>query len=140
MKSEVDSYRRATRTFSGQNRFLGSWNRGTSINTSCTTHKRRAPQGEMFVFFSKTFLKLHLKWEFNPWMHTNKAIFSKIRVLFVYFQKRQGKARTLPLSSCTCKLIYVLKSGWYSINFFFMTMSKFSKNWIFTLKSWASHG
>ena len=117
-----------------------SWNRGTSINTSCTIYKRRAPQGKIFLFFSMICLKLHLKWEFNPQMYTNRAIFSKIRALFVYFQKRQGKPPTLSLSSCAPKLIYFLKRGWYSTNFFFMTMSKFSKNWLLTLKSRASHG
>ena len=117
-----------------------SWNRGTLINTSCTIYKRRAPQGKIFLFFSMICLKLHLKWEFNPQMYTNRAIFSKIRALFVYFQKRQGKPPTLSLSSCAPKLIYFLKRGWYSTNFFFMTMSKFSKNWLLTLKSRASHG
>ena len=48
-------------------------------------------------------------------MHKNRAIFSNIRVLFVYFQKRQGKPPTLLLSSCAPKLIYFLKRGWYSI-------------------------
>ena len=117
-----------------------SWNRGTSINTSCTIYKRRAPQGKIFLFFSMICLKLHLKWEFNPQMYTNRAIFSKIRALFVYFQKRQGKPPTLSLSSCAPKLIYFLKRGWYSTNFFFKTMSKFSKNSLLTLKSRASHG
>ena len=42
-------------------------------------------------------------------MRTNRAILSKISVLFVYFQKRQGKPPTLPLSSCTPKLILFLK-------------------------------
>ena len=60
-------------------------------------------------------------------MHTDRAIFLKIRALFVYFQKRQEKSPTLPFSSCTPKLIYFLKRGWYSTNFFFMTMPNFSK-------------
>ena len=34
-----------------------SWNRGTSINTSCATHKRRAPQGKIFVLFLQDTLK-----------------------------------------------------------------------------------
>ena len=89
-----------------------SWNRGTSINTSCTIYKRRAPQGKIFLFFSMICLKLHLKWEFNPQMYTNRAIFSKIRALFVYFQKRQGKPPTLSLSSCAPKLIHFRKRGW----------------------------
>ena len=38
-------------------------------------------------------------------MHINRALFSKIRALFVYFQKGQGKPPTLPLSSCMAKLI-----------------------------------
>ena len=36
------------------------------------------------------------------------------------------------------RLIYFLERGWYSANFFFMTMSKFSKNSILSLKSRAS--
>ena len=42
-------------------------------------------------------------------MHSNRAIFSKIRVLFVYFQKRQGKPFTLLLSGSTPKSIFLLK-------------------------------
>ena len=38
-------------------------------------------------------------------MYINRALFSKIRALFVYFQKRQGKPPTLLLSSCMAKLI-----------------------------------
>ena len=34
-----------------------SWNRGTSINTSCTTHKRRAPQEKILLFFPENILK-----------------------------------------------------------------------------------
>ena len=48
-----------------------AWNRGTLINVSCTTSKRRAPQGKILVFQ----------------MHTNRALFSKIRTLFL---KNQG--------------------------------------------------
>ena len=28
-----------------------SWNLSTSINVSCATHKRKAPQGKIVVFF-----------------------------------------------------------------------------------------
>ena len=45
---------------------------------------------------------------------------------------------TLP--NCVPKLIYFLKRDWYNTNFFFMTMSKFSKTSLLTLKSPASHG
>ena len=37
------------------------------------------------------------------------------------------------------KLIYFLKRGWYSTNFYFKTMSKFSKNSLSTLISLALH-
>ena len=35
-----------------------SRNRGTSIKVSCMTYKRRAPQGEMLVFFQKDTLRI----------------------------------------------------------------------------------
>ena len=54
--------------------------------------------------------------------------FKPIRVLFVYFQKRQGQPPTLHLFSCAPKLIRFLRRGWYSTNSFFITKSKFSKN------------
>ena len=38
-----------------------SWNRDTSINVSCTTHKRKDPQGNILDFISKILLKLHFK-------------------------------------------------------------------------------
>ena len=34
----------------------------------------------------------------NLYMHKNRAIFSKIMVTFIYFQKAQGKRATLPFS------------------------------------------
>ena len=73
-------------------------------------------------------------------MHTNRAIFSNIRVIFVYFQKRQGKPSTLLLSSCALKLICFLERGWHSANVSFRTMSKFSKISLLTLKCPALHG
>ena len=91
-------------------------------------YKRRATRERFSCFLCKTFLKLHFKWKFNPWIHTNREIFSNIRVLFVYFLKRQGKPLTLAFSNCAPKLIYFLKRGWYSSNFLFKTISKFSKN------------
>ena len=45
----------------------------------------------------------------NLYMHKNRAIFSKIMVTFIYFQKVQGKRATLPFSSCAPQLIFVLK-------------------------------
>ena len=72
-------------------------------------------------------------------MHTNRAIFSNIRVIFVYFQKRQGKPSTLLLSSCALKLICFLERGWHSANVSFRTMSKFSKISLLTLKCPALH-
>ena len=114
-----------------------SWNRGTSINISCTPYKRRAPQGKIFLFFSKIFLNLN-----DSLTHRcsqTGQYFPKL-LIFVYFQKRQGKPRTLPLFSCTPKLIHFLKIGWYNTNFFFKTMSKCSKNWLLTFKIWVSHG
>ena len=72
-------------------------------------HKKEGLRREkIFFFFSNIFTKLHFKWEFNPYMHINRVIFSKIRVLFPYFKKRLVKPPTLPLSSCTPKLIYFL--------------------------------
>ena len=34
-----------------------SWNRGISIKASCTTHKRKIPQGKNLVFFVQDILK-----------------------------------------------------------------------------------
>ena len=34
-----------------------SWNRGTSMNTSCKTYKRWAPQGKIFWVFLQDILK-----------------------------------------------------------------------------------
>ena len=115
-----ESYRRATRNFSGQNRFHGI------VELRETLHVRHTKEGihkEIFLCF---FLKLHFKWKRNPQMHTNKVIFPKIRVLFVFFQKKSKRDQTPPVP-CASKLIYFLKRGWYSTIFFFMRMSKFSK-------------
>ena len=45
-----------------------SWNRGTLINTSCTTDKRRAAQGKIFVFYLQDNLKtgFRMNSEFFP--------------------------------------------------------------------------
>ena len=43
-------------------------------------------------------------------MHTSRAILSKIRVLFLYFQNRQGKPPTFPLSSFSPKFIFLKKA------------------------------
>ena len=51
--------RQATRFFFGAEQI--SWNRGTLINTSCATYKRRTPQGKMFVFFLQDALKTAFK-------------------------------------------------------------------------------
>ena len=37
-----------------------SWNRGTSINVSCTTHKRNVSQGTISAFFLQDALKIAL--------------------------------------------------------------------------------
>ena len=89
----------------------------TSINTLCRAHKRRALHEKISCFFSKIFLKLHLKRESNPQMHTNRAIFS--RVLFVYFQKRQTKTKSLSLKKRDRNKLEIVKK--LSINY------KFSK-------------
>ena len=47
-----------TEIFGGRTGFL---NRGTSINTSCVTYKRRASQGKIFVFFLQNNLKITLQ-------------------------------------------------------------------------------
>ena len=68
--------------------FLGEeipWDRGTSINVSCTTYKRWAREAKCWCFFFKLLLKLHFKREFNPNMHTYR-----IRALFI-FSKRAGE-------------------------------------------------
>ena len=59
MKSQVESYRRATRNFLGVEKI--SWKRSTSINTSCKTYKRRALQGKIFLFFLQDILKTAFK-------------------------------------------------------------------------------
>ena len=69
-------------------------------------------------FFSKILLKPHLKWEFNPSMHRNKAIFIQNQCTFCLFSKKTGDTSHRPLASCARKLMYFLKRGWYSTNFF----------------------
>ena len=59
MKSQNESYRHTSRHFLGAGQV--SWNRGTSKNTSCTIHKRRAPQGKMFLFLLQDILKTAFK-------------------------------------------------------------------------------
>ena len=90
--------------------------------------------GKNFLGFLQNILKTAFKRRIYT-IDTNTAIFSKIRVLFVYFQRRQEKSPTLSLSSCTPKLIHFLKRGWYNTNFFFRIMSKFSRNWLATEKA-----
>ena len=116
MKIYVESYRRTIRDFLGQDRFLG-------IETLWKTlHARHTKEGlhrqKFSRFFSKIFLKLHFKGAFNPYMHINRVFFSKIRVIFVCFQRRQGKPPTLLFSRCVPLLIYFLKRGWWSTFFF----------------------
>ena len=43
-----------------------SWNRGTSINTSFATCKRRAPQGVIFVFLLQETLKTAFQMKTEP--------------------------------------------------------------------------
>ena len=38
-----------------------SWNRDSSINISCTTYNRKAPQGKKLLLFLQDTLKLHFK-------------------------------------------------------------------------------
>ena len=75
-------------------------------------------------------------------MYSNRVIFSKIRVLFVYFQKRQRKPPTLPLSGGTPKLIYFLKRSWYSTNCFFHENVQIQQKFTFDIKkpsfTWSS--
>ena len=59
---------------------------------------------------------------------------------FFLFSKKTGQTSPLPPASCAPKLIYFLKRGQYSTNFFFRTMSKFSKTSLLVLKSTALHG
>ena len=99
-----------------QSRILGagqvSWNKGPSINTSCMTYKRRALQAKNFVFFLHDILKAAFQMKIYPIdAYKQGNFFSKIRVPFIYFQKRQGKSPTLALSSFAPKLIYFLKRG-----------------------------
>ena len=76
-----------------QQEFFGaqkiSWKRGTSINSSHATYRRRAPRGGIFAFF------LQNAREFNLQMQTNRTFFPKISVLFVYF-KKTGETTNLP--------------------------------------------
>ena len=48
-----------TSIFWGNQEFFGagqvSWNRGTSINTTCTTYKIRVPAGKNFLDFSQRY-------------------------------------------------------------------------------------
>ena len=113
------------------------WNRDTSINNSYT---RRAPQGKFLCFSSKIPLKLH-----NCISNENLTHRCTQTKQFFLFSKRTWETSALPPSppapaSCVPKLIYFLKRGWYSTNFFFMTISKFSKTSLSILRSTASHG
>ena len=52
MKSLVERFFAAEEVF---------WNKGTVINDSCTTYKRRATQGKIFLFFLQNILKTAFK-------------------------------------------------------------------------------
>ena len=65
-----------------------SSNRGTSINTSFATCKRRAPQGVIFVFLLQETLKTALQMKTEPMMHT------KYQGTFCLLSKKTGKAPT----------------------------------------------
>ena len=125
MKTLDQSYKRATTKVFGAEHV--SWNSGTSINISCTTHKRRAPPIKIFVFFfSKILFKLYLKNESLTDAHKQDNFFQNQRIFCLFSRKDREGFPSHP-ASCAPKLIYFLKRGWYSTNFFFMTMSKFSK-------------
>ena len=113
------------------------WNRDTSINNSYT---RRAPQGKFLCFSSKIPLKLH-----NCISNVNLTHrCTQTKQFFPIFKKDMGDLRPppppRPPASCVPKLIYFLKRGWYSTNFFFIAISKFSKTSLSILRSTASHG
>ena len=50
-----------------------SWNRGTLINTLCTTYKRSAPHEKIFVIFLQDTLQTAFQIRINPQMHKNRA-------------------------------------------------------------------
>ena len=52
-KGHQEGSRRATRNFSGRGGFL-EWGH---FDVSCVTHKRKAPQGKILVFFLQDALK-----------------------------------------------------------------------------------
>ena len=89
MKSQDESYRRATRNFLGNCKFLGI--EAIRQTTSCTIYE----EGHVLCFFSKI-LKLHFKIEFNPQMHKSRAIFFLKSGHFLSIFKKDR--RELPLS------------------------------------------
>ena len=126
--------RRATRNFFWVKQV--SLNSGSSMNTSYLTYKRRAPQGKTFVFFFfKILLKIHFQWEFKPYMHTNRKVFSVIRPLCVYFQKTHGRPppSTLLILRIT-QFIFLIKWGWCSSRFFLHDNVQIQQNFTFEFK------
>lgn len=81
------------------------WNKGTSVNISSTTHKRKPPQGKISQFLFLRTLKAALMK--NLTQHI-QVFFSKTRpIFFLKFQK--GKEDLLPHSPtplylCSCSL------------------------------------
>ena len=114
-----------------------SWNRGTSINTTCTKYKRRTPQEKNFVFFLQNTLETAFQMRIDAHKQGN---FFQNQGTFCLFSKETGETSLLSPASSAPKLIYFLKRGWYSTSFFFMAISKFSKISFSTLKSTSSHG
>ena len=81
---------------------------------------------------------MHLKWEINSKnAHRLGNFFPKLRYFLPIYKKtgETSHSLSLSLSSFGPKLIYFLKRGWYSINFFFITMAKFSKNSLSNLQN-----
>ena len=71
-----------------------SWNRGTSINTTCTKYKRRTPQEKNYVFF----LQNTLETAFQMRIDANKQgnFFPKSGHFLSVFKKDRGDLPPLP--------------------------------------------
>ena len=96
------------------------------------TYKRRALQGETFVFFLQGTLKNCISIEnLTHRCKQTGQFFTKLGYFLSILKDNSGG--TLPYTSWAPKLIYFLKRRWYNTNFVFVAMSKFSKTSLLTL-------
>ena len=76
-----------------------SWNEGTSINISSTTHQRKTPQEKILEFFLLDSLKTVFQMRHSTHRWTQSLIrvfFPKLRVLFFNFKKGQARPHPRP--------------------------------------------